>query len=188
MPPTPVAPCCISGPYTLPTQFSEIPFEHNVHDTARTIDCINIHAFGRNHRSAGVGSIDAALPSGTDAHLFTPTDRRSLSPLSSLREFLKRRFAGPLQPVVFGIPKPLLPLHDVDRVGVSRLLRRVGLAVVDDGVMEEDQGAGFHLRRARSPAGEREVRAEGSERRCQFGWRTRPEKTNRLSCGRDFER
>lgn len=34
----------------------------------------------------------------------------------------------------------------MDRVGVSRLFRRVGFAVVNDGVVEQDERSGLHLR------------------------------------------
>lgn len=70
------------------------------------------------------------------------------------REFLERGVHRPLQPVVFRVSEALLALDDMDRVGVSRLLRRVGFAVVDDGVVEQDEGASFDLR-AHARPGER---------------------------------
>ena len=39
----------------------------------------------------------------------------------------------------------IFALHNVDGVGVPGLVRCVGLAVVDKGVVEEHQRAGFHL-------------------------------------------
>lgn len=78
-----------------------------------------------------------------------------------LREFLEGGVVRPLQPVVFRVPEAVLALDHVDGVGVSRLLRGVGLAVVDDGVVEEDQSARFYLRGVRGSGGEtcRERRA-----------------------------
>lgn len=64
------------------------------------------------------------------------------------REFSEGGVARPLQPIVFRVLKALLTLDDVDGVGVSRLFRGVGLAVVDDRVVEEDESARFHLRQA----------------------------------------